>query len=297
MANEEWGTIAAITYFSLYVVLLIIISILAHKNEYHATKKSLFKSIWNKRGIYGQILVHLYDTATDIGVLIQWGILAQREKTGRENITSLDMNGLFWISIAFLILYRIISVFIAWVSANYNGYSFECCSSICWVDVCFALIDMYVIKAVYHAIKGDASEPTKRQKLVQLTEAIFESLPQVVLQSVFIIRYYNHNPDDETTMYLVGMSLFASLFSISNKYAWVDKDACTSTKYEDMDCSKRCPIVNKYFVLRVIWRCSYVTARFAMISLIWSVLGGAFLGIYLPCSWLLWTILHIYRYH
>eukprot|EP01083_Nonionella_stella_P013246 37325_1 len=107
MANEEWGTIAAITYFSLYVVLLIIISILAHKNEYHATKKSLFKSIWNKRGIYGQILVHLYDTATDIGVLIQWGILAQQEKTGGQNIKSLDMNSLFWTSIAFLIGYRV----------------------------------------------------------------------------------------------------------------------------------------------------------------------------------------------
>eukprot|EP01083_Nonionella_stella_P012656 35836_1 len=291
MANEEWGTIAAIIYFSLYAVLLIIIAIFAHMNEEHDNKKSFFKSIWNKRGIYGQILVHLYDTATDIGVLIQWGILAHEERTGVQPIKSLDMNGLFWTSIAFLILYRIISIFIAWASA-YQSEA-ECCHHICWMDVCFALVDMYVIKAVYQAIKGDADEPTKRQKLIQLTEAIFESLPQVVLQSVFIIRWYNHDhdPDDQATMYLVGMSLLASLFSISNKYAWVDRDACEDDEHKEIGCSKRCPIVNKYYVLRIVWRYSYVASRFAMISLVWSVLGGAFVGIYLSCSWLMWSIL------
>eukprot|EP01083_Nonionella_stella_P308707 1090432_1 len=91
MANEEWGTIAAIIYFSLYALLLIALTIFAHINEEHDSKRSFFKAIWNKRGIYGQVLVHLYDTATDIGVLIQWAILAEQESTG-ENIKSLDMN-------------------------------------------------------------------------------------------------------------------------------------------------------------------------------------------------------------
>eukprot|EP01083_Nonionella_stella_P013245 37323_1 len=291
MANEEWGTIAAIIYFSLYALLLIALTIFAHINEEHDSKRSFFKAIWNKRGIYGQVLVHLYDTATDIGVLIQWAILAEQESTG-ENIKSLDMNGLFWTSIAFLILYRVLSIFIAWISAYLLDD--ECCSCICWGDVCLALIDMYVIKAVYKAVKGDAQQATPRQKTIQLTEAIFESLPQVVLQSVFLIRWHNHksdDDDDQTTMYLVGMSLFASLFSISNKYSWVDRDACAYDEAEDMGCSKECPIVNTDYVLRIVWRYSYVTARFAMISLIWSVLGGAFLGIFLPCSYLIWAIL------
>eukprot|EP01083_Nonionella_stella_P008508 24563_1 len=287
MEKEQWGTIAAIVYFSLYAVLLIIIAICAHIHEEHESKKSFMKSIWNRRGIYGQILVHLYDTATDIGVLIQWGILAQQEKSGDEtdNIISLDMNGLFWTSIAFLILYRVISIIIACISGVSSGYV-SCC-----FDVFLALIDMYVIKAVYQAIKGNAEEPTKRQKMIQLTEAIFESLPQVVLQSVFIIRWYNHDKDgDQYTMYLVGMSLFASLFSISNKFSWVDKDACDEDDYKFAGCSKSCPIVNPYYVLRIIWRYSYITTRFAMISLLWSVLGGAFSGIFLACSWLLWFV-------
>eukprot|EP01083_Nonionella_stella_P015754 44065_1 len=287
MEKQQWGTIAAIIYFSLYALLLLFIAIHVHITEKSPNKKTFFKYMWNKRGIYGQILVHLYDTATDIGVLVQWYILAQQEKSGPEgNIESLDMNGLFWISVSFLILYRVISVITATCSAY--GAGSKCSHFV--VDVSLAVIDMYIIKAVYQAIKGDAKEPTLRQKMIQLSEAIFESLPQVVLQSVFIIRWHNnaHSDIDTATMSLVGMSLLASLFSIANKYSWIDKESCAEDEYKDAEWSKKSPIVNKYYVLRIVWRYAYIITRFAMISLVWSVVGGAFLAIFLPSSWFLW---------
>eukprot|EP01084_Bolivina_argentea_P198374 339701_1 len=85
------------------------------------------------------------------------------------------------------------------------------------------------------------------------------------------------------------MSLAASLFSIANKYTWIDKE-CVVDDAREIELSKNSPYINKWYVLRAIWRFSYVMARFCILSLIWSVLGGAFVGIFLFISWLIWVI-------
>ena len=56
--------------------MLIIISIHLHKTEDYDSKHNFLEAVWSRKGIFGQVLVHLYDTATDIGVLIEWGRLA-----------------------------------------------------------------------------------------------------------------------------------------------------------------------------------------------------------------------------
>ena len=102
----SWATIGSILYFSLYVLLVIILSIYIHTTENYDNKKAFLKAVWARKGIYGQILVHLYDTATDIGVLIQWGTLAYDE----NDYESIDMHVMFWTSIGFLIFYRFVSI-------------------------------------------------------------------------------------------------------------------------------------------------------------------------------------------
>merc|ERR1712228_153801 len=220
MGELGWPAIASIVYFSFYFLLLTSLAYYVHKTGEYKDKKSFLMAIWKKKGIYGQILLHLYDTATDCGVLVEWYLLAEKEKNG-DNVESLDMSALFWTSIAFIIFYRLISTFIGCYGAKQSYYN----NVIKWMffDGFLGLIDVYVIKAVYIAIDEDEEEATPRQKMIQLGEAIVESLPQIVLQSVYIIRGQN----DETiqansTLYLVGLSLLASLFSITNKFIWVD---------------------------------------------------------------------------
>eukprot|EP01084_Bolivina_argentea_P096124 172809_1 len=283
----EWGTVASIIYFSLYSLLLIVLAIYLHKTEKHKkTCTSFLKTLWTRKGIYGQILIHLYDTSTDIGVLIQWRIYANKESEG-ENIESINMNGLFWTSISFIILYRIISVIIACYSAKTDTQSDD---GYC-VDAFLGLIDMYVIKAVYGAMKENATELTNKQRMIQLTEAIFESLPQVVLQSVFIIRSQN-DPylSKQNTVYLVILSLLASLSSIASKYIYADKE-CVVEEAKESNLSKSLPCVNTWYLLRVIWRFSFIAVRFTVFGLVWSVLGGGFLFIFLALSFILWCTL------
>eukprot|EP01083_Nonionella_stella_P243756 849051_1 len=228
MANSSWSIIVAIVYFSLYFVLVVGLAIHIHLKKEHDSKKSFVSALWKKRGIYGQIFIHVYDTATDIAVMVEWYLLAEQERNAQnpeDNIESLDMNALFWTTVAFLIIYRLISICLGCLSAATDDES----RWILLIDgCCLGLLDLYIVKAVYQAIKDEATEPSPRQKMIQLTESIFESLPQVVLQSVFLIRSWNDEElkrDDNNSTGLVAMSLVASLFSISNKYCWVDRDA------------------------------------------------------------------------
>ena len=142
-----------------------------------------------------------------------------------------------------------------------------------------------------------------QQKTIQLLESIFESLPQVtfittvdtfrieyanctqvVLQSVFIIRSFNDdNLRENSSIQLVALSLAASLFSISNKYTWLDQESVMEGA-KSPEWKSRCLCFNPLYALRVIWRFSHVATRFCMLSLVWSVLGGTFVAIFLPIS-------------
>eukprot|EP01083_Nonionella_stella_P084333 233425_1 len=294
MADLSWSIIIAIIYFTLYFVLVLGLAIHLHIQGTHTSKKSFLSALWKKRGIYGQVFVHFYDTATDIGVMVEWYLLAEQERnaqTPEDNIESLDMNGLFWTTVAFLIAYRVISVCLGAVSTYQDD------QSVVWiyVDGCFfGLLDLYIIKTVYQSIKDEHEEPSPRQKMIQLTESIFESLPQVVLQSVFIIRSQNDEElKHDNSIGLVAMSLLASLFSISSKYFWVDRDGVDDDA-QDAELSIKCPCVNPKYVLRVIWRFCYILTRFCILSLVWSVMGGAFCAIFLGVSWFMWAVLFVF---
>ena len=105
---------------------------------------------------------------------------------------------------------------------------------------------------------------------------------------MFIIRSVNDEELRETSsIILVAVSLIASLFSIANKYCWLDKDGFEHWA-QDPEFKKKCPCVNPWYILRIIWRVSYVTTRFCILSLVWTVLGGVFLIIFLVLSFCAW---------
>ena len=64
--------------------------------------------------------------------------------------------------------------------------------------------------------------------MFQFLEGVLESLPEAILQSIFIMRSYN-DPDlrgsgDSTFIILLYLSIFASIISIANKYIWADSN-------------------------------------------------------------------------
>eukprot|EP01084_Bolivina_argentea_P271490 461993_1 len=290
-----WAAIASIIYFSLYFIIIVGVAFYTHFTGEYENKKSFFKAVWDRKGIYLQILIHLYDTATDVGVLVGWWLLVQKEKDANKNVESLNMAVLFWTSIAFLIVYRIISIIIAMYDANETAYQTgKPPLPLCCLNIFLALVDMYIIQAIYKAIKGEQEKPSPKQKVIQLCEAMAESLPQVVLQSVFIMRGYNDPVlRNDNTIYLVGFSLLASMLSITNKFIWLDEE-CVVEDAQQPQLSKKQPFINKWYLLRSIWRFSLLLTRFAAVTSLWVVLGGWFWGIYLGISLLVWSTITVY---
>eukprot|EP01083_Nonionella_stella_P109816 320665_1 len=142
-------------------------------------------------------------------------------------------------------------------------------------------------------MEDKAIEPQKNQMFVQLGEAITESMPQMVLQSVFLIRSVN-----DPHMFLssnIGLLLFsvlASLFSIASKLVWYDKEQGRVFELAvSLKPRQECPhCVQYWYVVRVLWRFSYVLAKFVAFTLIWAVLGGAWLPMWTGIWFVFWII-------
>eukprot|EP01083_Nonionella_stella_P026900 74045_1 len=216
-------------YLSIYILLLVALSIHVYKTEPNLSKTKLLKSVWSKKAIYGAILVHLYDIATDLGVLIHWYNLATIAKNDGKQYKTINIS-IFWFFLSFFFLfYRIATTTFAVQSACKDGK--RGVSLI--VRVFLGIFDLYIIKEVIESIKRDETEPGPRQRSTQLAECFLESLPQVVLQTIFIILSYN---DDrlrtDSSMTLVMFSLIGSILSIANKYIWFDRSGAHPKAYD-----------------------------------------------------------------
>ena len=246
--------------------------------------------VWKLRGVFTPLLIHIYDTSTDIGVLYEWYFLAQREKNG-NGIESLDMEQFFWIAIGFMIAYRfLLGCFGIFVVFGLGWFS--CCDCCGIIGKIFMVLSRIIVGFVGSALelgiflaiyleqtttledvkKKQKSKRQRRkrqkqkqkddqsdvgvgeggddgpddfdrhdeetdfcagttQKMFQFSECVLESLPEAIMQSVFIMRSYNdeylntrdrNSSNNQLFIALLYLSIFASIISIANKYMWVD---------------------------------------------------------------------------
>eukprot|EP01084_Bolivina_argentea_P020692 38474_1 len=135
-------------------------------------------------------------------------------------------------------------------------------------------------------------EPAEIQAMMQFGESITESMPQIVLQSVFIIRSGNDAKllEAGSNIYLVMFSVIASLFSISSKFISFDRDY-VKEKAKSLKASQQFPdCIQYWYAIRCIWRMAHIMSRFAVFVLIWAVMGGAWLPIWTLISYI-WLVI------
>eukprot|EP01083_Nonionella_stella_P035421 96644_1 len=352
------GMDIAIGYGVCHCILLVMLAIRIYVESRKAGQPMSIRhfaiNIWKERGIYTPLLIHIYDTATDLGVLYEWYQLAQVEKAG-HNLKSLDMHQFFWTALGFMIAYRSLlglagsGVFLYGFMENMDDICCECklldklfnawenCADKCcifFIPMYFALFMLYLViflvivstgfvfgalelmifLGIYVDFKekknsGNAKKGAGNgQKVCQCTEGVLESLPEVIMQSVFIMRALNDDTLQEVAGHLdwlIFISIIASLLSITSKYVWIDEIAVRESaktifpKKEDFN--KAEPLLGEWrclgshyisygYLIRMVWRLSAVTARFVIFALIWVCLGGAFEIIMIPIMMLVWYI-------
>ena len=293
----EYGDYVAIVYASLQTCGLLSTSLYVLFKSSSSDCIERLKEIWSYKWIYFSSLSTIYDQATDIGVLIYWYSLIDN-----KNIKHVDMMLSFVLSCIFLSISRFVTM--------YHGYLFIKSTLL---GLFLGIFDLLIITFVWGKItenddmfeemEQDEDEFTKISEL-QVFEVFFETLPQILLQSLFLIRTFNNEAVyDASNIYLVWISLFISVVSATNKISHMamtyggnvsDRDEFKN-KY---NIRNKCPIINIGVLSKKIYFILTIITRLFLYSLLWSVCGGVFVCLFVVSCCVVFVICvkrHVYE--
>ena len=111
-----------------------------------------------------------------------------------------DLHDSFWTAIGFLIAYRAILAFGGWIAASIAindkfSWHWSICMLLGFTGFIVGALELMVFAAIYQDFvdkkdSKDAKEGAgELQKGCQSSEGVLEALPEVIMQSVFYMRY------------------------------------------------------------------------------------------------------------
>eukprot|EP01083_Nonionella_stella_P017473 48906_1 len=314
MTSLTWSDIASLTYGSSFVFLIMIISVMIYLSEKKQKSfTSFIKKVWYLKSIYGALILYVYDTATDIGVVIFFYQLSKEETNDEINYESINMKTMFELSVVSIVLVRVI-----WLCYGCGLLFLKIFCKPCYCEPCnmmccdlkptichilmlvfCGLLDGFVLLAAINSMIMNDPKMSRLQKITSWVEAIFESVPQLIIQTVFIVRAQNdpilYKKSD--AFYLIVLSIFSSILNISNKYvSSIDEmNVIVSAKSSHFNAKNLCGTYTNeklnvdifnicgaslWFIVRVVWRVSVVALNFLIFALLWAINGGSVLFYY-----------------
>eukprot|EP01083_Nonionella_stella_P166299 555701_1 len=236
-------------------------------NKNNTKQKGFFqlwaKTIWKMRSVYGGLAVHCFDVLTDVLVIIQW---LQLTDIDGDNV---DPQVMAYAGIAVMVWSKVISsIAIFMKEGNPRRAALQC-------------LDLLIFEEIYEThtkiisqIKNRKSikerkagiEPTLSFKYVRNFEAVFESIPESVLQLVFIMRLPEQHID---AIFIV--SIIQSIISMTNSILNNDYTQMQEDKWKPY--KQRLPPTWKCFK-HALSRLSEVVYRIGLLALFWCVCGG-----------------------
>ena len=158
------------------------------------------------------LVVHLFDVLTDTLIIIEWWYLEERQ----GDIEHVNPRMMAQCGIFVLLLHRVMST-LAFSIKDKSPYR----SLLQFFDVLiFEEIQSTHKKIVSefknHVDSDKATESTTSFKYIRSLEAVFESIPQSVLQMVFIIRTGGYYEGDNILLAISILSIVQSVVSMTN---------------------------------------------------------------------------------
>eukprot|EP01083_Nonionella_stella_P108948 317209_1 len=219
--DVNYGTAATIIYSVLSFVLFITVCAYGWKRmkeKLDITEDTVHQSCWRRylmwfklvyrmKSIYFSALVHIYDIATDVGIIVDWGAQMIKENRGdhpSDDVRDVNMTGLFTTAVVAFFLYRFVSA----------GFVYEFTGK--FGRACVQWLDLEIYHAIYITHKLGRDEAGNLQRWLQKFEAIFESAPQALLQIVYIVKTADYGP-------AIISSIILSFFSVAARFTSDDK--------------------------------------------------------------------------
>eukprot|EP01083_Nonionella_stella_P314394 1132398_1 len=293
-------------YISIQGVITLIVSVLGVsyvRNEYlsaatnndekskYSFCKLWFRIVWKMRSVYCSLAVHVFDVLTDALVIIEWWNL---ESDPEVDIEHVDARAMAICGIIVLLLYKTVSVIAFWAKEA----SFLRCL--------FQFLDLLIFEEIYvshtkivanfknQSTKqastqtdtkvttsttkhGEAVDTTTSFKFVRNLEAIFESIPQAILQLVFIIRTSGQYEGENDVLRTISIiSIIQSIISMTNSILKNDNIQMNLPKWKKH--KQRLPPTIP-FLKHAVSRLSEVMYRIGLLALFWTVCEGLAFGI------------------
>eukprot|EP01084_Bolivina_argentea_P168367 291996_1 len=278
----KFSVITSIAYFSIYGLAILIASIYCFikvrqgikSKQINNTKcyhniTAWWRSLSKHKSIYIALIPHLFDQATDCGLIIEWYFFWKY-----DNVPDVDMGMLVVSSIGIIILHRIISGYAVYILTRKP------------IHVIIQLFELMIIKAIYVNYRVQSSKPSNPQRYLQLLESIFESGPQLLLSTGYAVK-------TRSVSLLLLLSLVSSLWNITNTISSDDKQILPD------DCQTLHIRLDAKATLGITWNWDYllhsfgyrfleITCRIFILVMIWVNFGGLamFIIIIIEFIWL-----------
>eukprot|EP01084_Bolivina_argentea_P100086 179794_1 len=253
------------------------------------------KTTWKMRGIYGHLAVHSFDILTDILVIIEWINQANIQKAlnaapDTDIRDTVDVQALIYqnpiiydiilrprlmayVAIAILFFSRIISTFAVYVKER---------NILSCVAQFFDLLIFSEIYATHKNIvyqvttdkvqdKNEAIEPTYTFRYVRHYEAVFEAIPECILQLVYVIR-------TSSIKVIFVVSIIQSIVSMSQSILCYDHMQMRHEKWKKY---KQAFPPTLHYIKHSLFRLCEVMYRIGLLALLWSVCGGIAFAIFM----------------
>ena len=287
----DYGEYVAIVYASLQSCGLLSTSLYVLLKSSSSGCMERLKEIWSYKWIYTSSLSTIYDQATDIGVTIYWYSLIDN-----NDIEHVDMMLLFVLSCIFLCISRLFNM---WGACDMIKSSL--------LGLFLGMFDLLIVtfvwgkitknKNVFEEMKQDTDE-LSCVYFLQMAEVLLETLPQILLQSLFLIRTFDndviYDTSNQFNIYLVWISLFISVISATNKISHVAMtggDVSERDKFENKYYIRtKCPIINIGILSKKIYFISTIITRLFLYALLWSVCGGMFVTLFFVICWIVFVV-------
>ena len=238
------------------------------------------KTMWDIRQIMTISASHIFDTASDITLAIEWYTLYQRQLNDETYLSeyNLNMTAMFWCCISAIIYYRI--------NSFYEVYYF---TGSLKEGILQFLFDFYLIKLIYgNVMKMKRYKALDLIKKMRGVEGIHESSFQAILAMVFLLKTnFSAYTLDGFSNIIPILSLIFSIWSLISRFVFLDKSFVKEsaqtvgfTLLDVLNCTWYNKI-NLWYVFHLYFRAFDVLCGIFVYSLIWVVFGG---------KWFAWFI-------
>ena len=259
---------ATIIYGILTLIILVTVTIYGfynkHKNNSlnNSDIPTIFCDWLELISVYVTITTHIFDQASDIAVIYEFGLLTTNNIKCVNYITgdTIKVYQFFYASIAPLIAYRFVSsIWVYYVSKKFYRLALQ-------------LFDLEIFRSIYITCLLNINKRTPPQKILSIFEAILEAMPQLFIQTSFLLQTGKYHNFLLVTSIIMGV--FVIFLKLIDDYDYMlFKSIYNGTGFGAEfggHVSKPCKN-NILYILRIIFRWLNITSVLFLYTLIYSL--------------------------